>query len=248
MQKLSDIDLLSRRRLSRYVSLKIWHQHSSHIPYLGVEAKHNPAGISFVQNIIMRLQLAKIDFDGKLNILYRYISAVTNSDVIWKSPLVASTVYKRWHKRFQIFVLTFHYNFIQNFWWEFPAVGLLIMLKVFVRGWLRGLLVRYLRPCAQGLHFSLTWKLHFWLAVKELYISSSGAEHWLVRGAVHRTPRRYLGYTSAWPGNCIFGWLSKNCTSARQGLKIGLPEGLCIGLPEGIFGRHLWAVYKILFL
>ncbi len=72
-------------------------------------------------------------------------------------------------------------------WSEFHA-----MRRFNVRGWLRGLLVRYLRPCAQGLHFSLTMKLHIWLAVKELYISSSGAEHRPARGAVHRNPRRHL--------------------------------------------------------
>ena len=32
------------------------------------------------------------------------------------------------------------------------------------------------------------------------------------------------------PGNCIFGWLPKSCTSAPQGLHIRLSEGLCIGL------------------
>ncbi len=78
-----------------------------------------------------------------------------------------------------------------------------------VRGWI----LACPRGCASEsskaslLQFSLTRKLHIWLAVKELYISLLEAEHWLVRGAVHRTPRRHLGYTSAWPGNCIFGWL-----------------------------------------
>ncbi len=43
-----------------------------------------------------------------------------------------------------------------------------------------------------------------------------------------------LTYTSAWPGNCIFGWLSKSCTSACQGLNIGLSEELWIGILEGI--------------
>ena len=49
---------------------------------------------------------------------------------------------------------------------------------------------------ASWLHFSLTRKLHIWLAVQELYISSSGVEHQSARGAVHRTPRRHLSKAS----------------------------------------------------
>ena len=99
-------------------------------------------------------------------------------------------------------------------------------IKVDVRWWLKRLLVRYLRPCSQGLHFSLASKLHYWLAVKRLYINLSRVEHWQVWEDLHWTPRKHLGYTSAWPRNCLFSWMSKSCTSTCQRLNNGLPKGL----------------------
>lgn len=49
-----------------------------------------------------------------------------------------------------------------------------------LRSELKGHLVRYFRPFAQGLHVSLTRKLHIWLSIKDLYISLSEDVYCLV--------------------------------------------------------------------
>lgn len=91
-----------------------------------------------------------------------------------------------------------------------------------MRGWLKRLLVRYLRLWIQNLHFNLTGKLYIRLVVKKLYISWTEAEHWFAREIVYQTFQKHLGHTLAWPGNCRLNCLSKSSSSAPQKVNIGI--------------------------